>query len=52
MVGCDVLVLDCEMCMLGENEFFLICISIVNWVGEVVFDELVKLDKFIIDYVI
>ncbi|RSL41985.1 hypothetical protein CEP53_012430 [Fusarium sp. AF-6] len=49
--GREVLALDCEMCMTGENEFSLTRISIVNWTGDVVLDELVKPDKPIIDYV-
>ncbi|KAF4989368.1 hypothetical protein FDECE_14735 [Fusarium decemcellulare] len=49
--GREVLALDCEMCMTGENEFSLTRISIVNWSGDVVLDELVKPDKPIIDYV-
>ncbi|KAH7326603.1 exonuclease [Stachybotrys elegans] len=49
--GREVLALDCEMCMTGENEFSLTRISIVNWAGDTVMDELVKPDKPIVDYV-
>ncbi|KJZ76538.1 hypothetical protein HIM_03874 [Hirsutella minnesotensis 3608] len=49
--GRDVLALDCEMCMTGENEFALTRISIIDWSGEVIMDELVKPDKPIVDYV-
>ncbi|KID88000.1 exonuclease [Metarhizium guizhouense ARSEF 977] len=49
--GREVLALDCEMCMTGENEFALTRISIVSWDGSVVLDELVKPDKPITDYV-
>ncbi|KAK2610514.1 hypothetical protein N8I77_003939 [Diaporthe amygdali] len=49
--GREVLAIDCEMCMTGEKEFSLTRISVVNWDGTVVLDELVKPDKPIIDYV-
>lgn len=49
--GREVLALDCEMCMTGESEFSLTRISIVDWAGDVVMDELVKPDKPITDYV-
>jgi RNA exonuclease 1 len=49
--GRDILAMDCEMCMTGENEFSLTRISIVGWDGSVIMDELVKPDKPIIDYV-
>jgi RNA exonuclease 1 len=49
--GRDVLAMDCEMCMTGENEFSLTRISIVGWDGSVILDELVKPGKPIIDYV-
>lgn len=49
--GREVLAIDCEMCMTGENEFSLTRISIVGWDGSVIMDELVKPDKPITDYV-
>lgn len=49
--GREVLAMDCEMCMTGENEFSLTRISVVGWDGSVVLDELVKPEKPITDYV-
>ncbi|KAI3401722.1 hypothetical protein diail_9386 [Diaporthe ilicicola] len=49
--GREILAIDCEMCMTGEKEFSLTRISVVNWDGTVVLDELVKPGKPITDYV-
>ena len=48
--GRDILAMDCEMCMTGENEFSLTRISIVGWDGSDVLDELVKPAKPITNY--
>ena len=49
--GREILALDCEMCVTGPDEYSLTRISLVNWDGTVVLDELVRPDKPIIDYV-
>ncbi|KAH8885126.1 RNA exonuclease [Thozetella sp. PMI_491] len=51
LAGRNILAVDCEMCVTGENEYSLTRISLLSWDGEVVMDELVKPDKPIIDYV-
>ena len=48
--GRSVLAIDCEMCLVKGGEFALTRISIVDWDGTVVMDELVKPFKAIIDY--
>jgi RNA exonuclease 1 len=48
--GHQILAIDCEMCLTDVNEYSLTRISVVDWDGDVVMDELVKPDKPIIDY--
>ena len=48
--GRRVLAIDCEMCLVEGGEFALTRISIVDWDGTVVMDELVKPFKAIVDY--
>lgn len=48
--GHTVLALDCEMCKVDGADLALTRVSLVNWDGEVVMDELVKPDKPIVDY--
>ena len=48
--GRTLLALDCEMCVVGEDEYALTRVSIVGWDGKVVLDELVKPDKPITNY--
>jgi RNA exonuclease 1 len=50
-VGREIIAMDCEMCMTGEQEFSLTRISLVAWDGSVILDELVKPDKPIVNYV-
>lgn len=48
--GREVLALDCEMVKTEGDNFELARISIVNWDGEVVLDELVKPPRPVVDY--
>lgn len=48
--GHIVLALDCEMCQVEGDEYALTRISIVNWHGDVVMDELVIPEKPITNY--
>ena len=48
--GRTVFAMDCEMCTVEGGEAALTRISLVNWDGTVVIDELVKPDKPITDY--
>ena len=48
--GRGVLAMDCEMCLVEGGEPALTRISLVEWDGSVLMDELVKPDKPIIDY--
>lgn len=48
--GRDVLALDCEMVKTEGDHFELARISILNWDGEIVLDELVKPQRPIVDY--
>ncbi|KAI0894822.1 exonuclease [Annulohypoxylon nitens] len=49
--GREILALDCEMCVTDPQEYSLTRISLINWDGTIVLDELVKPDKPITDYV-
>ncbi|EGX90390.1 exonuclease [Cordyceps militaris CM01] len=48
--GRTVLAIDCEMCLTGADEFALTRVSVVDWCGDVVLDELVRPAKPITDY--
>lgn len=48
--GRNILTIDCEMCKVVGGELALTRVSVVNWEGTVVMDELVKPYKSIIDY--
>ena len=49
-VGRTVLAMDCEMCKVEGGDLALTRISIVDWNGAVVMDDLVKPDRPIVDY--
>ena len=48
--GRSVLAMDCEMCKVEGEEMALTRVSLVEWDGNILLDELVKPDKFITDY--
>ena len=48
--GCSILAMDCEMCKVEGDEMALTRISVLDWDGGVVMDELVKPEKPIVDY--
>ncbi|KAK7549673.1 hypothetical protein IWX50DRAFT_620244 [Phyllosticta citricarpa] len=48
--GRKVLSMDCEMCRAANNKYVLTRVSVVDWDGNVVMDELVKPDEPIEDY--
>ena len=48
--GRSILAMDCEMCRVDGGEMALTRISLVEWDGNIVLDELVKPDKPIVDY--
>ena len=48
--GRSVLAMDCEMCKVEGDEMALTRVSLVEWDGNILLDELVKPDKPIIDY--
>lgn len=48
--GRSIIALDCEMCRVEGGEMALTRISLIDWDGTVIMDELVKPDKAITDY--
>ena len=48
--GRSIIAMDCEMCRVEDGEMALTRVSLVEWDGNVLLDELVKPDKPIIDY--
>ncbi len=48
--GRSILAIDCEMCLVDGGEMALTRVSLVEWDGNVLLDELVKPNKPIIDY--
>ncbi|KAF1813585.1 exonuclease [Eremomyces bilateralis CBS 781.70] len=48
--GHEILAIDCEMCMTGQDQFELTRVSVVDWHSKVVMDELVKPNNPITNY--
>lgn len=48
--GRTIYAVDCEMCVVGEDEYALTRISVLSWKGSIIMDELVKPEKPITNY--
>ena len=49
--GREIIALDCEFCKTDDGEYALTRVSLVNWEGSTILDELVKPERPIVDYV-
>ena len=48
--GRTIYAVDCEMCIVGDEEYALTRISVLSWDGTIIMDELVKPEKPIVNY--